>query len=148
MYRRSVFAAGLGGLVACLGAVGCGGSGTPVLNEASASYENLQIIGQAYYKASASLGRPPQKLDDLLPFLPKKGHEKNLRSPDDGQEYKILWGVDIRAAHPAGGQPPVLAYEQRGKNGKRYVLVGRRVTQIPDEDFKKANFPPGHQPPS
>jgi hypothetical protein len=27
------------------------------------------------------------------------------------------------------------------------VLLGSNVMQLSDEDFKKASFPPGHQPP-
>jgi len=71
-----------------------------------------------------------------------------LRSPDDGDNYKIFWGVDALNAVPReDGSFPVLAYEQGGKDGKRYVLETRYIVQMTDEEFKNAPFPAGYRAP-
>lgn len=126
---------------------GCGG-GKPAAKDAPAAYENLRKISSAYLQATNGLNRPPRSLDEIMTFLGKDGNpEEILRSPEDGEPYVILWGVDYRTVQPGPGGFPVLAYEQRGKGGKRYVLQVRNVSQLSDEEFKRAPFPPGHKPP-
>jgi hypothetical protein len=141
--------------VACLavnlGGVGCGGSPEAVTLEADASYQHLQIIRSAYMRALTDLGRPPENAKEILPYIHYKGEggpEAVLRSPSDGQEYKILWGVAREDMQPGpGGHYPVLAYEQQGTGGRRYVLAVKNIVSMTDEQFKKAPFPPGHKAP-
>ncbi len=135
-----------GFLLACFGIAGCGGE--PQSKDIPGSYQNLKSISAAYLEATKSLDRPPKDLDELMPYLKKQGDpETLLRSPNDGENYQILWGVDYRSPPQQRGTYPVLAYEQRGKNGKRYVLQIRNVTQMSDEEFKNAPFPPGYKAP-
>jgi hypothetical protein len=132
----------------CLGGAGCGGSSEPIKEQAPAAFTNLRIICSAYLKAEQSLDRPPETLNDLLPFIKEAGDPATiLRSPDDGAEYKILYGVDILNQHPEDGKLPIIAYEQQGKDGGRYVLQVRYVRRMTDEEFKQARFPPGHTAP-
>jgi hypothetical protein len=137
-------------LAVCLVGGGCG-SPEPVKKEADVSYQHLTAIKRAYIKATEELGRPPESAKDILPYINYAGGAKEelLRSPEDGQEYKILWGVDVRELMQPDdqGQYPVLAYEQQGKDGRRYVLAIKTITQMTDEQLKKAPFPPGHQNP-
>jgi hypothetical protein len=144
MIRWDGLALGTGCFLACCWGAGCG-PGKPVEVSSPASYQNLKSISLAYFDATAKLGRPPGNLNDLMPFLKKQGDPAVLlRSPDDGKDYTILWGVDVRAAKPPY---PVLAYEQEGKDGKRFVLEGRNVARVTNDEFKKAPFPPGHKAP-
>jgi hypothetical protein len=137
--------------VSLLGA-GCGGTSEPVKIEANDSYQHLKMIGQAYMRAIADLGHPPASAQELLPYIKYKGEggpSAVFRSPNDGQEYKICWGV----AKEDMGQPgengfPVLAYEQQGKDGIHMVLRFRTVVPMTTEQLQKAPFPPGHQAPS
>jgi hypothetical protein len=70
-------------------------------------------------------------------------------SPNDGQPYEILWGVDISKADAEGAAPAVVAYERQGVGGKRYVLlVGIAVRALTAAEFARAHFPRGHQPPA
>ena len=98
------------------------------------------------------LGRPPDNARELLPYIRYNGPggpEAVLSSPNDGQEYMILWGVAREDMQPvADGRYPVLAYEQQGKDGRRYVLAVKNILAMTPEQFKKALFPPGHKPPS
>jgi hypothetical protein len=135
-------------LFGVLGLAGCG-SKPQVVAEVSPSNQNLRAISTAYLQATDTLGRPPNNLEELKPFLKGQGGpEAILTSPDDGEPYTILWGVDYRTVPMYGSTAPVLAYEKQGKGGKRFVLRMRDVTQLTNEDFQKATFPPGFQAPS
>jgi hypothetical protein len=141
---RCSFALLVTGLLACLGGFGCG-SPEPTPQHVARSFQNLRIIKSAYLKATNELNRPPQNLEDLMPYLKASGDPaKILRSPEDGQEYKILWNVDIINVQ---GKLPIIAYEQRGKDGMRYVLEAKEVRRMSDEEFKQAPFPPGYKAP-
>jgi hypothetical protein len=141
----------IGIFLACLCALGCGSSATHELRP-EPSLERLKIISRAYIEATRDLEHPPQNVGELMPYL--KGGEDPatiLRSPNDGQEYTILWGVDIQAVPPVEATSPkafmVLAYEKQGTDGKRWVAGFRKVRQLTDEEFKEMPFPPGHKAP-
>jgi hypothetical protein len=139
------------GLLSLAAVVGCK-SATPPSAATDKSYENLQQIGAAYSQASIKLGRPPGNANELTEILKNGAASRDpaevLRSPDDNEPYVIVWGVDFRQlAKNTGNVDVVLAYEQRGKNGKRHVLKPpSNVFIMTDEEFKAAKFPPGHQP--
>jgi hypothetical protein len=108
----------------------------------------LESIGRAYIWATRSLGRPPADLTELLPFVEKQGKPTNiLSSPNDGQGFEIVWGVDLRQLKARGSAVPVIAYEKVGKGGKRYVLRGRAdVVLLTDGELKSSAFPEGYSP--
>jgi hypothetical protein len=148
MLGSRVLALGVAGLTVCLGGLGCGGTPEPIKEQAPPSFKNLRAICSAYVKAEQSLDRPPENVNDLLPFIKEWGDPATiLHSPDDGAEYKILYGVDILNQHPEDGKLPIIAYEQQGKDGSRYVLQVRYVRRMTDEEFKQARFPPGYTAP-
>ena len=126
----------------CLSGPGCS-SPPPAAVPMNPSFSNLRIIRTAYVRASQQLDRPPENLQELMPYLKEAGDPATiLRSPDDGQDYKIVYGVDILHGEP--GHWPVIAYEQRGgADGKRFVLQGREPQRLTEEEFKKASLPPG-----
>lgn len=137
----------VGCLLGCLAAWGCG-SGEPTPKEVPPAYQNLKSISSAYLQATNSLKRPPKNLDELMPFLKKQGDPATLlRSPDDGEEYVIVWGVDYRTPPSKANSLPVLAYEKVGKHGKRQVLQMRNIVQLTDEELKNAPLPLGHKLP-
>jgi hypothetical protein len=116
----------------------------------SETEEHLYALGKAYIQASSQLNRGPKNFSEIKSFLAADAPGDLLRSPNDGEEFVILWGVDFNKLPPVGGDPYYVgAYEKTGKNGKRFVLrfpIG--VVTITDEEFKAAKFPPGHKPPS
>jgi hypothetical protein len=116
----------------------------------SETEERLYTIGKAYIQASAQLNRGPKTISEIKSFLPADAPGDLLRSPNDGEEFVILWGVDFNKLPPVDADPFYIgAYEKTGKSGKRYVLrfpIG--VVSMTDEEFKAAKFPPGHKPPS
>jgi hypothetical protein len=124
---------------------GCGKSSPP---EYTTPIErNLEHIGNAYLYATNRLTRPPQNLDELMPELKKQGSpDELLLSPNDGEKYEIVWGVELRGMKATGSDIPIIAYEKKGKGGTRYVLRGRReVLQMSASTLKAAKFPSGYQ---
>lgn len=105
----------------------------------------LTSLSKAYLKATQGLNRPPKSPDELAKFLdPGVSVESLLKSPADGQPYVILWGTDARTGMEL--KPLVVGYEAQGKNGNRFVFTAMGVMFMSNEDFKTANFPPGHKP--
>jgi hypothetical protein len=133
--------------VILLATVAVAGSGcrSHIVGTAPKSYEQLGKIGSAYRKATDVLDRAPANLPELLPFLKEYGGDPAtlLRSPDDNEDYVILWGVDYRSIQPL----PVTVYEKIGVNGRRQVLRAHVALEMTDEEFRRAPFPPGYKCP-
>ncbi len=143
MFRRDA------AIVLLVGLIGLAGCGRRNDLSAAPAAERLLTIGSAYLNATSRLGRPPRGFADLKPYLPADATEDYLRSPGDGERLVVLWGVDFNKLPPGKDDPfAVGAYEQKGTDGKRYVLrFPRSVARMTDGELRKANFPPGHKPP-
>jgi hypothetical protein len=115
----------------------------------AAPAQRLLAIGNAYVNAAKRLGRPPKSFQEIMPDLPPDATEEYLRSPGDGERFVILWGVDFNKVLPGRADPFTIgAYEQKGVDGRRYVLrFPRSVAVMADDELRKAVFPPGHKPP-
>ncbi len=125
--------------------VGCGES-EPVAVAIPQTYNNMKTLGAAYIQATQKNNRPPQKLEDLRPFVhPSINLEQIAHSENDNQDFVIVWGVDFRTAGQQGGMPIVI-YERTGLNGERYVCQFNDVQIFNEEQFKAAKFPDGHTP--
>jgi len=131
--------------------VGCSSPITsdPGTFEVDPAQQQIQQIGTVYLNATVRLNRPPQKRDELLADLKPLGPpDKTLRSKNDGEEFVIVWGVELRELKATGKDVPIVAFEKKGKNGKRYVLRGyNTVLQMDDSDLRDATFPPGYKLP-
>jgi hypothetical protein len=133
-------------MLATTGLAGC--SAKPVVMGSPAEKQNLLFIAQAYIDAAeGKLGRPPNNAEEFKSFLEEIGRINNrnaddiLVSPNDGLPYVIVWGQ-------APGRYPI-AYEQKGKEGKRLVIDSRLMPwSVTDEGFARLRLPPGHKPPS
>jgi hypothetical protein len=130
---------------------GCGSPAAVVVQD-DKSAQHLQQIGAAYTQASVKLDRAPRDANDLKEIL-KSGPgnpdpETVLRSPDDNEPYVVVWNVNfMEVAKARGNVDVILAYEQKGKNGKRHVLKPpAQILVMTDEEFRGAAFPPGHVP--
>jgi hypothetical protein len=129
------------GLLGSLLALGCSSSATPEPPTPTAI--NLQAIGDAYVRATQRLTRPPANLNELLPSLKEHGKvEQLLRSPSDGVNFEIVWGIELRMLKARGSDVPIVAYERFGKDGLRHVLRGRsEVLLLSEGSLKAAKFP-------
>jgi hypothetical protein len=108
----------------------------------------MGVIGEAYFKHIQEKKKPPQKPQDLAPYLPKeKTVEQWLKSPD-GSEYVIIWGTNPRQGELGSLESPlVIGYQKESSDGTRAVFTANGSVTMSDEEFAKATFPKGHQPP-
>jgi hypothetical protein len=139
------------GLTLLLVTSGCGQR--TVVGAVDKTRAKLQAISGAYVAATVKANRPPAKADDLLPFLgdattTEEQKRESFRSDNDGEEFVIVWNVDLRKIGVDGlSRDVILAYEKLGKKGQRYVLKPPAdVFIIPDDVFQKSDFPKGHKP--
>jgi hypothetical protein len=123
--------------------------------ELPAAHLRLNALTRAYFKATESLQHAPNR-EEFLQFLTTQpeylaGFDSAadmLRSPTDGEEFVIHWGIDF--VDWAGHHPstvPVFAYEKQGKEGKRLVSQLRHVKQVSDDELRKMTFPPPYTAP-
>lgn len=144
-FRRLLPLSGLSLLLAIL--CGCGGNAErptpPQITDPT--HLALEKIGNAYVRVQ---GVPKSKAD-LLPILKSFGKPEDiLKSPNDGQEFVIVYGVELRMMKATGNDVPVVAFEKTGKDGKRFVLRGRdAVSQLSDAELRGATFPQGYKLP-
>jgi hypothetical protein len=139
---RRIFICCLGLLIA-LTESGC--SQKPKFEENKAA-DHLRKIANAF-DVAAYAGGAPTNADELKPHLktvsPKDDPETLLRSPNDGEPYEIMWGVNLDRQTDIGA---IFAHEKKGVNGKRYVIsVARIVTQVSDADFENSTFAKGRR---
>jgi hypothetical protein len=101
--------------------------------------EAILHVGQAYRDAYTALKKPPASIKDLKPYLAKFGDpDKVLISPSDGQPYEITWGQVPGRPPRSIKVNPFLVCENRGKDGKRYVLdFTFRVRCLSEDEFEK-----------
>jgi len=129
-----VKAAGAVGL-ALLFLSGC--SSSKPITELSKEEQAISLVGRAYRDASMALRRGPKSIQELKPYLKKYGDpDQSLVSPNDGQPYQIVWGLTPARPARSAVDNPILAYEQTGKDGKRYVLdYMLKVHHLTDKEF-------------
>jgi hypothetical protein len=131
--RRYVFV--VGGLFLA----GCG-SGPP-REEVDNSRANLLGIHSAYSDYISAMRKPPRSLQDLEKTLEddRGALEHRFHSPHDGKPYVVFWGIMIGANQPS--PPVVLAHEQDGVDGNRWVIFTdatcKRMTQAEFDNTKK-----------
>jgi hypothetical protein len=131
---QMVKAAGALGLALLL-VSGC--SSKKPITELSKDEEAINIVGRAYRDASLALKRGPTNVKELKPYLKKYGDpDRSLVSPNDGEPYQIVWGLMPSRPGRSSVENPILAYEQTGKDGKRYVLdCMLKVHHLTDKEF-------------
>src|SRR5947208_2862404 len=104
-----------------LGLLSLAGCGPRVIVRETSDHggDHLVTLNRIYMAAQRNLGRPPRNVDDLRSAAKELGDLDHLLiSPNDGQPYAIVWGVDLgNAPNPT----MVVAHEKVGAGGVRYV---------------------------
>jgi hypothetical protein len=123
---------------------GCSSKPPPKREDTSAI--NLRKIVQGYDLAEDRLHRGPRDEEELRRYLVQTDNtidpEQVLRSPRDGQPYVVIYGARL---DPYGRE--ILAYEQEGADGNRYVItLSRDVKLLTADEFARAHFAKGHKP--
>ena len=126
--------------VGLLGIAMAGCSKSPGTTPIGPGGDDIQGIHSSYKTAMAKLGRAPKSMDELKPFLEASTKKNvNLTSPNDGMPYGIVWGGKPKSNYP-------IVYEQKGTNGKRWVINAMGwPQQVTDAEFAEFKFPPSHK---
>lgn len=132
-------------VVASMGLAGCGGKREPEENQAAT---HLRKIAQAYNEVNYRHGRSPRSVDELKPILKQISERDDpdifLRSPNDGEPYEIVWGINLERITDGS---LLVAYEKKGVDGKRYAISADRVVKhLTDEEIEKASTLKGKKP--
>lgn len=125
--------------------VGCGTGDKPSAITTDPTIIALDKLGGAYIRGTP----PPKTKAELLSIFKSCNHPKELLiSPSDGQEFIIVYSVELKGLKVTGAQLPIVAFEKTGKDGKRYALRGMNtVVQLTEAELKSSVFPEGYQLP-
>jgi len=123
--------------------LGCSSENKPSTITTDPTIIALDKLGSAYIRGT----QPPKTKAELLSILKSCNHPVDLLiSPNDGQEFIIVYGVELKGQKVSGAQLPVVAFEKSGKNGKRYALRGMNtVVQLTEAELKSSVFPDGYK---
>jgi len=130
---------GLALLLMGAGLVGCSAKVNNV--EPPKEWFNIIYVATAYSEAETKLGRTPKNADELKPYLKKFGNpDELLISPNDGLPFVVRYGITNK-----GSGYPIIAYEQKGKDGKHQIidtqLMPRKITDEQLAANKSLNTP-------
>ncbi len=95
----------------------------------------LQLL-TAYIESSQSLKRPPKSEGELRKFLPDDADGLFI-SPRDGKPYVLKYGINMNDPQLDPTNPPMIAWEQDGKNGVRHAISVMGLMQLDAEQFAK-----------
>lgn len=123
--------------------IGCAESEKPSAITTDPTIIALDKLGGAYIRGTP----PPKTKAELLAIFKSCNHPKELLiSPSDGQEFIIVYGVELKGLKVMGAQLPIVAFEKTGKDGKRYALRGMNtVVQLTEAELKSSVFPEGYK---
>lgn len=123
--------------------LGCGSGDKPSTITTDPTIIALDKLGGAYIRGTP----PPKTKAELLSILKSCNHPKELLiSPSDGQEFIIVYSVELKGLKVTGAQLPIVAFEKTGKDGKRYALRGMNtVVQLTEAELKSSVFPEGYK---
>jgi hypothetical protein len=125
--------------------LGCGDQEKPSTITTDPTIIALDKLGGAYIRGTP----PPKTKAELLSIFKSCNHPKELLiSPNDGQEFIIVYGVELKGLKVTGAQLPIVAFEKTGKDGKRYALRGMNtVVHLTEAELKSSVLPEGYQLP-
>ena len=121
--------------------VGCGSGDKPSTITTDPTIIALDKLGRAYIRGT------PKTKAELLSIFKSCNHPKELLiSPSDGQEFIIVYSVELKGLKVTGAQLPIVAFEKTGKDGKRYALRGMNtVVHLTEAELKSSVFPEGYK---
>lgn len=137
----------VGGVVGVVGLAGCGGGSRESLQREQSTLKPLAILYGQYI--GQHRGQPPPNEQAFREFIQQQGPEvlKSFHvssidelfiSPRDGKPYKILYGEAAKKGPPGPAGSPVIAYEQEGRGGRRWVASAMgAIEEVDDARFKQ-----------
>ncbi len=137
-------------VVGCLVWMGCGGGARESLQREQSTLKPLAILYGQYI--GQHRGQVPPNEEAFRKFVeqeaPKmKGQftfstiEELFVSPRDGKPYKILYGEAAKKGPPGPDGSPLIAYEQQGQGGRRWIASAMGAIEEVDETRFKQLVP-------
>jgi hypothetical protein len=109
---------------------------------------NLRQISKAYWMHLGYHDTPPKEKDlrgdvqSLSELDMGRPAAEAMISPRDNQPIVVVYGAGKNTPADA-----ILAYEQQGAEGTRWVVtMAQDIKELSDADFKKAKFANNHKP--
>ncbi len=104
----------------------------------------LVKVGEAYEAATAKLDRAPLNMAEFSPHFDDSNVDQTVRAKfPNPTDIVIVWGIDQRRAEYG----PIVAYEKNATNGRRYVVRGRQVFLMTDDELRSLPLPGGQRGP-
>jgi hypothetical protein len=153
MSVRFPFARSAAGLLLTVVMLGCSASQEGSREQMQS---NLRPLASIYGKFMAQhQGKPPANETEFNAYVASLGvkqlaalgiddPEKLFVSPRDHQPYIVLYGPGVLKGPPGPAGMPVVAYEQVGVGGKRFVASSYGAVEAVDEARFRALVPGGH----
>jgi hypothetical protein len=88
-------------------------------------------------QATDALGRPPKEVSELRKHLPAENQDALFISPRDGEPYVLQWGINYKDPMLNPADPPLIAWELKGKDGIRHGVSVVGLATITEEQFAK-----------
>ncbi len=131
---------------------GCGSRARESRSREESTLKPLAILYGQYI--GQHRGQPPTNEAEFRQFVQTQGPsllqsfglsniEELFVSPRDGKPYKILYGPTALKGPPGPAGSPVVAYEQEGRGGKRWVASAMGAVEEVDETRFKELVPTG-----
>ena len=128
------------GVVSLLALVNSAGCSPDVPNAQTAdTATNLMMLYRAYVEFTNENQVPPTSESDLESYIEPENFASAFVSPRDNKPYKIYWGTPIVLSRHNDGA--VIAHEQEGDDGKRYLITAHGITEMTDKQFEAAGLP-------
>ena len=107
--------------------------------QAADSATNLTVLYRAYVEFTNENQAPPTSQSDLERYIEPESFASAFVSPRDSQPYKIYWGTPIVLSRHDDGA--VIAHEQEGVGGIRYLITAHGISEMTDKQFEAAGLP-------
>lgn len=118
------------------------------------SRTRLRGLCRALSLSDFFIGHEPRNREELLTTVrgmiiqPEiEDRDSILISPRDSEPYVVIYGSKLIDGNKDNARSTVIAYEQKGAEGKRYVLMaGQNIEVLSDQEFANAKFALMHKP--
>ena len=97
------------------------------------------VLHRAYVEFAIENQAPPESQSDLEPYIEPEIFASTFVSPRDNKPYKVYWGTPVVMSRHE--DETVIAHEQDGVGGKRYLITAHGISEMTDKRFEAMVLP-------